>query len=180
MYSWYDEVNFGGWDSVVCVYAVQAMEAMRRMSVWVEREDSETEQYAKQVASARVAYNLRFWDEAKGWYREWVDVDDKPRSTGYLWPQFVAMTDLANISSAAQRDQTLAAIDANYARIRSQYNISHEQQWCTPDNLGPLDADDCHGKCQTWPGYETGRCFLWLTGWCDLTSRVRPGRDTPA
>eukprot|EP01050_Picozoa_sp_SAG11_P004809 SAG11_NODE_317_length_10836_cov_7.445469_5_plen_313_part_00 len=143
--NWYDEVNFGGWDSIVCVYAVQAMEAMRRLSHWIGREASETAGYAALVANARVAYNARFWDEEKGWYREWVDVDDRPRSTGYVWPQFVAMTELANISSAAQQRRTFAAIDASYARLRSTYNITAEQQWCTPDNLNKLNPHDCHG-----------------------------------
>eukprot|EP01051_Picozoa_sp_SAG22_P007384 SAG22_NODE_518_length_9512_cov_5.735897_6_plen_278_part_00 len=165
-------MNFGGWDSIVCVYAVQAMEAMRRLSDWIRRDASETARYAALVTNARVAYNAKFWDAQKGWYREWVDVDGRPRSTGYLWPQFVAMTELANISSAAQQQKTFGAIDAAYARLRTTYNITTEQQWCTPDNLNKLDVQDCHGKCGPWPGYESGRCFLWTTGW-EMHARAR-------
>ena len=84
-----DEVNFGGWDSIVCVYAVQSMEAMRRLAVWIGRPVSETARYATLVANARAAYNERFWDDEKGWFREWVDIDGMPRSTGYLWPACV-------------------------------------------------------------------------------------------
>jgi hypothetical protein len=170
--NWYDEVNFGGWDSIVCVYAVQSMEALRRLSAWIGRDASETDHYQTLVNNARTAYNERFWDNEAGWYREWVDVDGLARSTGYLWPQYVAMSDLANVSSTAQRERTFSAIDSNYARLRKSYNVTQEQQWCTPDNLKPLNADDCHGGCSTWPGYESGRCFLWLTGW-EIYARSR-------
>ena len=64
------------------------------------------------------------------------------------------MSELANISSHAQRERTLAAINAGYARIRTTYNLSVDQQWCTPDNLLPLGAHDCHGNCGSWPGCE--------------------------
>lgn len=169
--NWYDEINFGGWDSIVCAYATQSMGAMRRLSVWARRPSNETVSYATLVANARVAYNERFWDEEKGWYREWVDIDGKPRSTLYVGLPFIAMSELANVSSPAQRERTFAAIDASYARLRQQYNITEEQQLCTPDNFNPINPQDCHYGCR-WPSYESGRRFLWTTGW---ETSARPG-----
>ena len=172
--NWYDEVNFGGFDAIVGVYSVQALEAMARLARWISRPASEIMAFERLAGKARVAYRAVYWDDASGWFGEWRDLDGKLRSTGYTWPNFVAMQEMANISAPAQRVRTLAAIDANYARIRREYNVSQEGQWCTPDNLKPLAPHDCHGKCGEWPGYEQGLCFLWTTGW-EIYTRARQG-----
>lgn len=148
--NWYDEVNFGGFDAIVGVYSVQALEAMARLARWTSRPSSEIEQFERLVTKARVKYVSVYWDEASGWFGEWRDLDGKLRSTGYTWPNFVAMQELANISEPARRVRTLAAIDENYARIRRDYNVSKEGQWCTPDNLKQLAPHDCHGSCGKW------------------------------
>eukprot|EP00035_Acanthoeca_spectabilis_P012788 m.232337 g.232337 ORF g.232337 m.232337 type:complete len:811 (-) comp15713_c0_seq4:140-2572(-) len=174
--NWYDEVNFGAFDSIVAVYAVQSIEAMAQLATWLDRPAPEAAAYSALAARARTAYNTVFWDDASGWYGEWRDVDGKLRSTGYLWPQFVAMSELANVSSVTQRTRTLDAIDSNFARIRKQFGVTEQGQWCTPDNLLPLAESDCHwsSDCSRWPEYEMGLCFLWLTGW-EAYARARYG-----
>ena len=81
--NWYDEVNFGGFDAIVGVYSVQALEAMARLARWISRPASEIAAFERLAGKARVAYRAVYWDDASGWFGEWRDLDGKLRSTGY-------------------------------------------------------------------------------------------------
>jgi hypothetical protein len=172
--NWFDDVRFGFHDAIVGLYAVDAFRALGDLKTWLGDPDGAAAAYAIHTRAV-AAYNAAYWDESAGMYRDWIDATGKPRTYFYTWQNFYAIE--LGVASPAQATVIMDTADALYAGLRSQFNVTDEQLWCTPTNLIPLDPSDLTVNFDNetvYPHYENGDCFHWHFGFEALAlSRVR-------
>jgi hypothetical protein len=172
--NWLDDVRFGFHDAIVGLYAVDAFRALGDLKTWLGDPDGAAAAYAIHTRAV-AAYNAAYWDESAGMYRDWIDATGKPRTYFYTWQNFYAIE--LGVASPAQASAIVDSADALYAGLRTQFNVTAEELWCTPTNLIPLDPLDLTVDFDSeyiYPHYENGDCFQWHLGLEALAlSRVR-------
>jgi hypothetical protein len=172
--NWLDDVRFGFHDAIVGLYAVDAFRALGDLKTWLGDPDGAAAAYAIHTRAV-AAYNAAYWDASVGMFRDWIDATGKPRTYFYTWQNFYAIE--LGVASPAQASAIMATADALYAGLRTQFNVTAEELWCTPTNLIPLDPLDLTVNFDgeyVYPHYENGDCFQWHFGLEALAlSRVR-------
>ena len=137
--NWLDDVRFGFHDSIVGLYAVDSFRALGDLKTWLGDPNGAAAAYAIHTRAV-TAYNAAYWDEGAGMYRDWVDATGRPRTYFYTWQNFYAIE--LGVASPAQASAIMDTADALYAGLRTQFNVTAEELWCTPTNLIPLDPSD--------------------------------------
>lgn len=125
------------------------------------------------------AYNDWYWDESTSMYHDWIDKNNVKRNYFYVWHNFLAIE--FGIANSTQSSLILNTADSLYAGIRTKYNVTAEQLWCTPTNLIPLDPSDLTVDFDDeyeYGHYENGDCFHWHYGLESLARSRVNGADT--
>lgn len=166
--NWYDILGFGGQDGLINALAVQALNGLTELAEWLGN-DTSAAGWRSLHNRARVAYNSKFWDEARGAYGDWVDTAGVRRFYLYAWHNMVAINPHSGIANQTQAAMIMAAMRAGYLRLQKEFNVSASQIFCTPTNFIPVAPADLAeggrgGPQLPYPAYENGACFLNIMG----------------
>lgn len=180
--NWYDVVEFGHHDAQVAAFAVWALRCVAELKAFAG-DPAGAASFDALAANATAGYNATFWDDDAGFFRDWVDVEGRPRTYLYVDQQGLAV--MLGIASAQQAERIFAAVDAQRAHWRAFFNVSEDDMWATPSSLFNASAADLVGNGtapqQTqFPQYENGDAFIHTTAF-ELAARAMvPGQQGAA
>eukprot|EP01051_Picozoa_sp_SAG22_P007700 SAG22_NODE_551_length_9178_cov_3.565371_2_plen_939_part_00 len=188
--NWMDIVNFGGQDAIINSYLVTALSKMAEMADWMGGQYAvEAPTWASMHAKAAKAFNDRFLNESAGLYSDWIDTGGGRRNYFYLWQQFNAIDPASGLTTQTQAAAMIRKIDEYLASMRTRYNKTQDELWCTPTNLDAAHGTNWSGIAP-WDGvvqngvelgsqqyfghYENGCCFMAMTG-LEIAARGQAG-----
>ena len=144
--NWLDIVNFGGKDAIINSYLVTALNAMAEMATFLGGVHAgEAARWQDLHAKAAASFNQQLWNESASLYSDWIDVKGFKRNYFYVWQQFNAIDPASKIANTSRAVRMLHSIDEHYTAIRSRYNKTAAELWCTPTNLDAARGDDWSG-----------------------------------
>ena len=184
--NWYDIIKFGHKDAYVNVYCVEALRALAEMKAYLGDSDSAARYHAAHRRAVD-AFNTVFWDEASGFYMDWIDVREKMPESGrryfYTDPNLLAI--VFGIAPPGRASRIIANLDVHYEKLRRQFNLPREAIYVTPCNMIPVsrlgDLVD-HGELgnqKEYPNYENGCAFFHTTGF-EIAARALAGQPERA
>ena len=174
--NWYDIIDFGGADALVSLYSILAMKAMAEMKSMLGK-NTDAQEYMRIYDNAVLAFTTSFWDETKGYFADWIDVDGKKRFYMYADIQHLAIAH--QIASKSQAERIMANIKERYNDICLAFEITKDDIWATPSCFNPIpkeyENDTVLGHWGTpsaagvkeWgsmPSYEIGGSFFHSVG----------------
>lgn len=179
--NWYDIIRFGHKDAYVNVYCVMALDAMAQMKAYLkDRQGAERFRNLHRLHAR--AFNRVFWDDARGFYMDWIDIRERMPESGRRWfytdQNLLAI--LSGTASAAQARRILANLDLRYEQLCREFRISRDAIYATPCNMNPItqlgdlvDYGEFLGQ-KNFPNYENGCSFFHTTGF-EIAARAFMG-----
>jgi hypothetical protein len=178
--NWYDIIKFGHKDAHVNAYCVLALEALAEIAEWL---GTDAAKWRSAHENAIAAHNAVFWDEAEGFYRDWIDVRGEARR--YLYTDHNLLAIIGGIAGPERAGRILANLDRRYAEIRRQFGLPPEAIHATPCNMIPVsrlgdmvDFGELQNQKQ-FPNYENGCSFFHTTG-LEIAARATGGQADQA
>eukprot|EP00040_Diaphanoeca_grandis_P036193 m.229955 g.229955 ORF g.229955 m.229955 type:complete len:865 (+) comp33566_c0_seq2:111-2705(+) len=186
--NWLDIVNFGGKDAIINSYLTSALNAMAELATFLGGDHgAESQKWRDLHTRAVAAFNEQFWNETAGLYSDWIDTDGGRRNYFYVWQQFNAIDPTSGLTNSTRAARMLQSIDGYYDVMKTRYNKTEDDLWCTPTNLDATRGTDWSGLApwdsysngslqdQRWFGhYENGCCFMVMMG-MEIAARGQAG-----
>lgn len=180
--NWYDIVCFGHADGLVNAYALWALDGVSQLKALVG-DAAGAKRFAALRLQAATAFNTWFWDDVRGYYRDWVDINGRSHAYLYADVSFLAIT--LGVANATQAQRIMATVDTRYALLLSDFNVTRQANlWATPVNFFSVEPADLmyNGTLQNqsaYPNYENGNTFFHTTG-LEIAARARAGQPDAA
>ena len=108
-----------------------------------------------------------------GLYSDWIDTAGDRRNYFYVWQQFNAIDPASGLTTRAQAAAMIRKIDDYLAAMRTRYNKTQEELWCTPTNLDAARGTNWSGIAW-WDGIVQNGVELGSQQW--FAKRAMPPR----